>query len=236
MSDVRTQRGFTLVEVMIALAILFAALVMMLSRVTADTQATNRAKLMTAATGLARGKMLDLEEDLLFKGFQDTSEDEDGDFSDEGFPRFSWKAKIEKIELPPLQQLQQGQGAAAASKNADGTSTGAPGSGLTSLMGTGAGGGSASSAQGASALSGSFDMVSKILESAIRKVTLTVSWKAGNRDETLVIVCYFTDPKAVDQGLGGLLQGGAAAANGDTAGKNGQGGAGGAGGAGGVIK
>jgi general secretion pathway protein I len=203
----RTQRGFTLVEVMIALAILFAALVMMLSRVTADTQATNRAKLLTAATGLARGKMLDLEEELLFKGFQDTSEDEEGDFSDEGFPRYTWKATIEKIELPPLQQLQQGQGAAAASKNADGTSTGAPGSNLTTLMGPT--GGSASQAQGASALSGSFDIVSKVLESAIRKVTLTVSWKAGNKDETLTIVCYFSDPKAVDQGLGGLLQGGA---------------------------
>ena len=81
MSQRRTtaQRGFTLVEVMIALAILFGALVMMLSRVTADVQATNRAKLLTAATGLARAKMMDLEEDLLFKGFQDTEETAEGD-------------------------------------------------------------------------------------------------------------------------------------------------------------
>jgi general secretion pathway protein I len=198
----RSQRGFTLVEVMIALAILFAALVMMLSRVTADTTATNRAKLLTAATGLARGKMLDLEEELAFKGFQDTEATMEGDFSDEGFPRYTWKAAIEKIELPPLQQLQQGQAAANSSTNADGTETGAPGSGLTSLMG--AGGGSATQAAGASALAGSFDMVSKILEGAIRKVTLTVSWKAGKIEETLVVVCYFTDPKAVDQKTSGL--------------------------------
>jgi general secretion pathway protein I len=191
----RHQRGFTLVEVMIALAILFGALVMMLSRVTADTQATNRAKLLTAATSLARGKMLDIEEELTFKGFQDTEESMEGDFSDEGFPRYSWKATIEKIELPPLQQLQQGQQAAKNSTNADGTPAAGAGGPLSDLMG----GGSATQAAGAGALAGSFDIVSKILEGAIRKVTLTVTWKAGKRDETLVVTCYFTDPKAVDQ-------------------------------------
>ncbi len=200
----KTQRGFTLVEVMIALAILFAALVMMLSRVTADTQATNRAKLLTAATGLARGKMMDIEEELLFKGFQDTSEEMEGDFSDEGFPRYTWKAKIEKVELPPLQQLQQGQQAAKNSKNSDGSESGGPGSNLAGLMGQG--GGNATQSAGASALAGSFDMISKILEGAIRKVTLTVTWKAGRTEETLVVVCYFSDPKAVNQGLGGMLQ------------------------------
>jgi general secretion pathway protein I len=202
MTDLRHQRGFTLVEVMIALAILFGALVMMLSRVTADVQSTNRAKLLSAATELARGKMFDIEEELLFKGFQDTAEDMEGDFSDDGFPRYTWKAKVEKVELPALQQLQAGQVQGSAKKEGEGE--GGVGSGLTGLMG--AGGGNATKAAGASALAGSFDMISKILEQAIRKVTLTVTWRAGKHEETLVVVCYFTDPKAVDQGLGGLLQ------------------------------
>ena len=79
------ERGFTLVETVIAMAILFGALVMMLSKVTADVNDTNRAKLLSAAVGLARGKMLDIEEELAQQGFQDTAETMEGDFSDEAF-------------------------------------------------------------------------------------------------------------------------------------------------------
>ncbi len=200
----RTQRGFTLVEVMIALAILFGALVMMLSRVTADVQSTNKAKLLTAATGLAHAKMLDLEEELLFKGFQETAEEIEGDFTDEGFPRYTWKATIEKVELPPMAKLQAGQ-----QGEGGGDGAGGVGSGITGLMG--AGGGNATAAAGSAALAGQFEMVSQILEQAIRKVTLTLTWKAGRHTETLTIVCYFSDPKAVDQGVAGMLGGAAGA-------------------------
>jgi general secretion pathway protein I len=201
----RGQRGFTLIEVLIALAILFGGLVMMLSRVTADVQATNQAKLMTAATGLARAKMLDIEEELLQKGFQETAETMEGDFADEGFPRYTWKATVEKIELPPLAQMQAAQGAEG---QGAGTTPGASGTPAVPS-------GPASQAGGASMLSGSFDMVTQILEGAVRKVTLTVEWQAGRRKESMTVVCYFTDPKAVDSGLGGLL-GGAAPKDGTT--------------------
>ena len=59
-------------------------------------------------------------------------------------------------------------------------------------------------AAGASAFSGQFELVSKVLEAAIRKVTLTVSWKIGSKTHELVVVCYFTDPKAVDTATSGI--------------------------------
>jgi general secretion pathway protein I len=190
------ERGFTLVETVIAMAILFGALVMMLSKVTADVNDTNRAKLLSAAVGLARGKMLDIEEELAHTGFQDTSEEMEGDFSDDGFPRYKWKAMVEKVKLPALQQLQEG------GKDASGEEGGGVGSGLTGLMGQG--GGNATAAAGAATLSSQFDMVSNVLEMAIRKVTLTVTWKVGNVEEKMVVVCYFTDPKAVDAAMSGI--------------------------------
>ena len=56
------QRGFTLLEVMVALAILASTLVVLLQIITNNVRATHHAKLTTAATLLARGKMIDIED------------------------------------------------------------------------------------------------------------------------------------------------------------------------------
>ena len=61
--------GFTLLEVMIAVAILAATLVVLLRIVTNNIRATNHAKMTTAATFLARTKMSDVEDDVLYNGF-----------------------------------------------------------------------------------------------------------------------------------------------------------------------
>jgi type II secretory pathway pseudopilin PulG len=186
--------GFTLVETVIAMAILFGALVMALDKIAANVHATNKAKLLSAAIGLARGKMLDLEEELLQKGFQETAESFEGDFSDEGFPAYAWKAKVEKVEMPALGQLQTAQG-----KSGEGES---PGSGLIGLAG--AGGGNATQAAGAATISSQFEMIANVLKLGIRKVTLDVQWKVGRKEDKFTVVAYFTDPKAVDQAMAGI--------------------------------
>ena len=103
----RTQRGFTLVEVMIALALLGLTLVV-ISKTTANNLLHAQEAHMTGVvTDLARGKMYDTEERLLKDGFSDSDQGANGDFSDEGWPEVKWVAKVEQVELPPLQQLQQ---------------------------------------------------------------------------------------------------------------------------------
>lgn len=191
----RREHGFTLLEVMIALAILFGALVVLVGSSHANARAANRARMLTAATGLARAKMLDLEEELLQKGFQDTAETLDGDFSDEGFAKFTWEAGIEKVELPNMGDMQatQGQGTDKAGQ------PGQPFSGASSLFG----GTDPTKAMGSAVLGSQFEIVKGVLENAIRKVTLTVRWKVGHDDEHVAVTCYFTDPKAVDQATGG---------------------------------
>jgi general secretion pathway protein I len=99
--------GFTLVEVMIALALLGMTLVV-ISKTTANNLLHAQDAHMTGVvTDLARGKMYDTEERLLKDGFSDSDQGANGDFSDEGWPEVKWVAKVEQVELPPLQQLQQ---------------------------------------------------------------------------------------------------------------------------------
>jgi hypothetical protein len=58
------------------------------------------------------------------------------------------------------------------------------------------------SSLGATMILGQFDMIKTVLEDAIRKVTLTVAWHEGGKEQSFQVVCYFTDPKAVDNAFG----------------------------------
>jgi hypothetical protein len=46
-------------------------------------------------------------------------------------------------------------------------------------------------------VSSQFELFRTVLEEAIRKITLTVKWKAGRVDRQLVVDLYITDPTAV---------------------------------------
>jgi general secretion pathway protein I len=191
----RRDRGFTLLEVMIALAVLGSALVALLSISASDVRASHKAKLLTIATGLARGKMLDIEEDLYHNGFQDTDQTSNGDFSDDGQPKFKWEALVEKVQLPA--------GGAAAGAGTPGQPPKAAVDPLAAgnqeaLLGLA--GGSTTGALGASLVQLYFPLVEPILENAIRKVTLTVTWKIGSDQESLKVICFFTDTKAIPGG------------------------------------
>ena len=91
---------------MIAMAILSGALTWITVGVSRNIQAENHAKLMSTATFLARGKMVELEDELYEKGFGEFEKDAAGQFEDRGFARFTWKTIVDKIELPSQDQLQ----------------------------------------------------------------------------------------------------------------------------------
>jgi general secretion pathway protein I len=194
-------RGFTLLEVMVSLAVLAVALVFLLELSARHVRAAHEVKMMTVATALARGKMLDIEEDLLHEGFQEMAETLDGDFDDEGYPKITWEALIEKVELPEAGELANGAQQAKPGEEGESPLTGfLPPSGNAT--------GDAMAAMGAGQVLAMFPLFKPVLEQAIRKVTLTVKWKIGSQEESMVVVCYFTDPKAVDTAFGGLGGGG----------------------------
>ena len=205
--------GFTLIEVMLALAILGMALVILVKSIATNATSAGAAFYLGIATDLARGKMYDLEEELLAEGFQDGEQEEEGDFSDEGYPGITWKATIEPAELPSYEKLvalsaNTGPGAGSGS-GADGE--GGPGDkfgssalgGMMSMFG-GGGGDAADSAQGAQTggfIQAQYTLIQNVLKASVRKITLTVSWSTGIHDEQVDFILYITDPAGMQKAL-----------------------------------
>ena len=211
-------RGFTLLEMMIAMAILSGALVWLIVGMSRNIKAENHAKLMTAANFLAREKMVDIEDELYDKGFGEFEKEQAGAFEDKGFSRFAWKAIVDKVELPSAEQLQTVLSNAQQARQ------------------TLQGGGHRSSAQrprrglqrgraarrrrrmpltaGASAdARRQFGVIKDVLEQAIRRVTVKISWSEGRTPSEVELVAYYTDMRRVDQ----AIQIGSAAATGQAA-------------------
>jgi general secretion pathway protein I len=93
------QRGFTLLEVLIALAILGVSLVALLTTNSASMANAGRARDVTIAALLARSKMIDIEQKLFDEGFTEGEQEDKGDFSDEKHPEVTWEYKVSEIEL-----------------------------------------------------------------------------------------------------------------------------------------
>ena len=88
------RRGFTLLEVVVALAILGLALLAIFDLNAGAIASHAYAKRLTVATMLARSKMTDLEQELYDKGFDADDREVTGDFRTEGWEAFTWSAQI----------------------------------------------------------------------------------------------------------------------------------------------
>jgi prepilin-type N-terminal cleavage/methylation domain-containing protein len=205
------RRGFTLLEVMVAVGVLAGALTGIVLALQRAMRVENTAKLMTTAVFLARGKMSEFEDELYEKGFSEFADKKDCEFEKE-WKRFTCKIYIDKVELPSSEQVQTmmtkanelrgalaGGGSAEKSASSSSSPTGAPGqSPLTA---------------GAGAFGSQFGLIKDVLEQGIRRVTVIVGWREGKRERDLRVVAYYTDPRKVDQAINlsipGNLAGGA---------------------------
>jgi len=192
--------GFTLLEVMVALAILGSALVILSQSYQNSVRAANRAKMMTVAVLLARYKMVDVEDDLFEEGFSEFEEVDKGDFKDEGFERYGYELTVDKVELPKnvnpsdITDMLGGSSDSSSSKSSssDSSGSGAPKMSAMQMMGGGI-------------MAKQYQLIRRVLEEAIRRVQLKVTWKEWNRTKEITVVGYFTDPRKVDAAVGGSL-------------------------------
>lgn len=202
----RDPRGFTLLEMMIAMAILAGALTWLVEGMTNNIRAENHAKMITTATFLARGKMIDFEDELYDKGFGEFDQEQTGTFEDKGFQRFAWKVIVDKVELPNAEQMQTVlTKAQQAKQEAQGEATDQPQTPL-SMLGAGQNGQNGSSggnplSAGAGMLGSQFGLIKGVLEQGIRRATVEVSWTEGKRPEKVSVVAYYTDVRTVDQAI-----------------------------------
>jgi prepilin-type N-terminal cleavage/methylation domain-containing protein len=178
-----SQGGFTLLEIMVAIAILSGTLGVLLHIVTNNVRSTNHAKMTTAATFLARTKMVDIEDEILDNGFTDNDESANGTFKDLGYPQFRWETLIERIELPADIAQRSKDQAAETSMDAKN-----PMSLLTGFMG--------------SMMSSFIEPVRTGLQESVRKATVRVLWdEHGRRDQSFEVVQYLTDPAKLDAAM-----------------------------------
>jgi len=201
-------RGFTLLEVIVAMAILGLALMAIFQLNSGAVAMHAYSKKLTVASLLARSKMTDVEQDLYDKGFAADDEEKTGDFSEEGWSSFKWRARIlapRTQGVSPEQLIGAifnvpmgggkdgtsalsslfGGGSSSNSKSPSSSSTTTTPSGPTSAMG-------ALGALGpmASLLQGQFTQMVDQLTKTVREVHLTVSWPEGSKTETLELVTH----------------------------------------------
>jgi general secretion pathway protein I len=183
----RRQGGFTLLEVMVAVAILSITLVTLLSVVTSNIRATRHARLTTTATFLARGKMVELEDQVLENGFSTDDESADGTFKEQDHPEFRWDSIIERVELPADAALKQRDDATDKMKDSDNSN---PMSLISGFLG--------------GMMSSFIEPIRLGLQESVRRVTVHVSWDEwGRPNQTIEVVQYLTDPSKLDAALTG---------------------------------
>lgn len=190
------RRGFTLLEVMVALSILALALVAISGVTSGAFEQSNYAKHITVATLLARGKMIDVEELLRKDGFGDDDKTYDGDFDKEGYPGLKWRAACRPVEVDVNQLIGALFGGEVDTENLPSTIQdflGATrGEGPDQLVDSVAGS-DISKLMGGGGLEMILKQVGETLSKSIREITLEITWKEGEKyEESVKFVQYVT--------------------------------------------
>jgi general secretion pathway protein I len=93
-------KGFTLLEVMIAMAILAIALVTIFQSQSQSISMTGNSRFLTTASLLAQGKMAEIE----MLDMKDVRTD-NGDFGD-GFPDYSWRVELKDTDFDVVKKIE----------------------------------------------------------------------------------------------------------------------------------
>jgi general secretion pathway protein I len=207
-----TQRGFSLLEVMVALAI-FGLMISGILAAQAGLAASNKkAANMGLATNLARCRMTEAEETLLRKGYPEIDDIDTGAQcceSQEG-SNFTCDTKVEKVTLPNPPSgagLDGDGGAGGLPPGLLGLAGGADGGSPTGALDLDAGlsgmGNQLQSQTGGQGGAGLINMVmgmvyptmKPMMEASIRRITVTVHWKEGPKGQDFTIVQFVTNPQ-----------------------------------------
>jgi len=205
---VRRKRGFTLLEVLVAVAILGLGLTMILSSQVGLFSSAARGRHLTVATSLARCKMSELELELVREGYPIIDQNDDGPCcADEETPGYRCATKVERITLPDPSQMLSGDGgvdpaadplgplAALAEVGTAQRTPGAAGPNALQDLAQNIRTSSAASGIGPMAMNFVYPELKPLLEASIRRVTVTVLWKEGSNERELAVTQFVTDPQ-----------------------------------------
>ncbi len=218
----RPAGGFTLLEVMVALAILAGALVLIGSGIAQNVRQANHARQVRTAALLLRQRMSQVEYDLYQSGFSDFAEEDSGTFADNGYAQFRWITKAEKVELP----ADLGQAATDASRKLTDATTALAQQNTANTKAMAQAADSSMMSTLLSSFGGVVEQVRMAMEDSVRRVTTTVYWMEPPREEKLEVTAYFVDTTKMTLGTGGGVaipgSGGAAGTGGGLGGLGGR--------------
>ncbi len=244
------RRGFSLLEVMFAVALFGAVVTFILSAQGGLIASNKRAATMSQAVEIARCRMSELEEKELKLGYPEIEEKDTSNVccDDQEVDGYTCDWEIERVKLPEttalggdagLSSLLGGGLGLGLDAGLDSIANGLPsqvgnvlmnpmgGASLNLDAGLQGVGQSMQTAFGGAGAQGLLSMVFSIvypslkplLESAIRRVTVTVKWKEGSIDREFALTQYLTNPSragllasmldsgAFGDGGGGMLGG-----------------------------
>jgi general secretion pathway protein I len=164
----RQSAGFTLLEVVVAVAILAISLTVFLQSEAASLANAGRARDLTIATLLARSKMIDIQQHIVSEGFITGDVEDEGNFRDEGHEEITWHCTISEIELD-LTSLDSLMSKIAGDDKAQGT--------MTSMI---------------SGLAGSMQGLTTQMAQSLRAAELTVTWPTGAFKESMHVHAILT--------------------------------------------
>ena len=201
---------------MVALALLAAALMAMADLAGGALRNHAYARDISAATLLARGKMVELEQKYEDQGFRDFDEQEEGDFADEGRSDMRWRLQLVK----PDPNLSAEQLVALLA----GASSGDPQELMSKLMGSAAGAALGGAAAGAGAgtttaagattnplagavtglLQQQLAAFGETVKKSFREMRFTVAWRDGKatHDFTVTTHLLVLNPRAPNNARG----------------------------------
>jgi general secretion pathway protein I len=242
------RRGFSLLEVLMAAALFGAVVTTILAAEAGLVGSNSAAAKMSQAVELGRCRMSEIEEKELRLGFPEIEEKDSSNncCDDKETPGYTCAWQIERVVLPAANLSDGGAGSLFGgslgldSGLAAGSASGAPGlpPGLINpaggaaldldagLQGIGQGlqqaFGGAGGGQGMLSMAFSivYPSLKPLLESAIRRVTVTVKYKDANSDREFTLVQYITNPSRAGL-LAGMADAGAFGGDGGSGGLGG---------------
>ncbi len=162
--------GFTLLEVMIALAIMLIAFSSIVAIQSSAMNSALKARQIDEVSVLARNAMIQTEVEISGKKFEDIAGELSGQF-DDPFQDYSWTRKIKEVKLPNLSGLSKAAGGdkGNASESADNDEKN---SAIVEQM---------------------TKVITNFLSKAVREVTITVKWKRGATVQKYELAMYWVD-------------------------------------------
>ncbi len=168
------QSGFTLLEVIIAMAIMAIAFGSILAVEGGAVNASNRAKETAIVANLLRNKMVETEYSFEGKKFIEIKKEDQGTFK-EPYQDYSWKREIKEVNLPDLTSIMAGNGGSSGKqdhpeRDSDSSSFGP--NQTAEMIGK---------------------KVSHFLSKSLREVTVTILWKRGGHQLSNSVSTYWVD-------------------------------------------